>query len=321
MSRFSIPYALIFVALLSINNDSLRSQTTDVAGMPGSVFRFGFGARGIAMGNAAGAVWTGEVSGQYNPAVVPFSSTPTFSASWAFMSLDRRIGYLHYTRSLPPTAGLSFSVVSAGVDDIQGRDRSGATTEVYSTFENMFALSFANRFSEVITAGITAKLFYYRLFEKVSSTTVGIDLGMTATLSKSLKAGLTVQDIGSKYQWNTTPIYGDGGLNRAEYFPRRVRLSGAYISEWNALLIGAEFESIAGSELFRVGAEVAPLPWITFRAGLDQISNDDGLPLKPTVGIAVTQLVDEWTPSFQYTFVREPFIGTAMHIISISVSK
>jgi len=49
---------------------------SELAVQPGSFSRIGFGARGIAMGNAMSAVIEGELVSYYNPAVNPLASKP-----------------------------------------------------------------------------------------------------------------------------------------------------------------------------------------------------------------------------------------------------
>ena len=70
--------------------------------------RMGFGARGMAMGNAMTAVISGDGQSYYNPAIVPFESEPTVAASYGVLSLDRKLNFLSFTESLKPECWIFF---------------------------------------------------------------------------------------------------------------------------------------------------------------------------------------------------------------------
>jgi hypothetical protein len=60
-----------------------------IGGEPGAFSRLGFGARGMAMGNAMAAVTGGDVVAYYNPALLPSVDYRHASASFGILSLDR----------------------------------------------------------------------------------------------------------------------------------------------------------------------------------------------------------------------------------------
>ena len=66
--------------------------------MAGSFSRMGFGARGMGMGNSLGAVIDGNLVSYYNPAVSAFENDNSFQTSYSFLSLDRYLNFLSYTR-------------------------------------------------------------------------------------------------------------------------------------------------------------------------------------------------------------------------------
>jgi hypothetical protein len=173
----------------------------------------------MGMGNALTAVVDGDVTSFYNPAVTPFLTDRVAAVSYGLLSLDRSLNTLSYSQAIKPTAGFSVGILNAGVSKIDGRDADGFQTGDLFTSENQFSFSFANRMSKVISLGIALKIYYYRLYENVSSTDLGIDAGGIARLSDNLTLGIVVQDIGSKYKWDTSSLYGDQGNSTTEPFP------------------------------------------------------------------------------------------------------
>src|SRR6266511_2042244 len=105
-----------------------------LGGFPGAFTRLGFGARGIAMGNAMTSVTRGDVLGYYNPALSAFQNEHLITASYSFLSFDRTLNFVSYTKNfkLPKQeqggAGITFSWINAGVGNIDGRDNDGFHT-------------------------------------------------------------------------------------------------------------------------------------------------------------------------------------------------
>ena len=109
---------------------------SQMGGAPGAFSRLGFGARGMAMGNAMSAVSSGDLAGYYNPALLPYAPGRYGAASFGFLSLDRTLNFLQYTQPLPPMAGLSLGIINSGVSNIDGRDSDGEPTGPMKTSEN-----------------------------------------------------------------------------------------------------------------------------------------------------------------------------------------
>ena len=161
-----------------------------LGGKPGSFIRMGFGARGMGMGNAMTAVLSGDISGYYNPAAVPWVTTRTGSASFGILSLDRNLNFLQYTQPLKPLAGISAGIINAGVHDIDGRDADGEATGPLRISENQIHLGFGTRFTSNFSIGLNFKLYYFQLYTDLSSTTVGLDLGALYVVDHTLTLGI-----------------------------------------------------------------------------------------------------------------------------------
>ncbi|MDI6779270.1 MAG: hypothetical protein QME25_03620 [Bacteroidota bacterium] len=294
---------------------------SQIGGYAGAFSRMGFGSRGIGMGNSMTAVSNGEISSYYNPALIPFAEKRTASISLGFMPFDRYINFLSYSQSIKPSAGLSIGIINAGVKNIDSRDNDGYHLKYLSTSENQFYLAFGNRIHPNVSLGITVKIFYYSLYEKVSSTTVGFDLGALITATKNISIAIALQDLGSNYKWNTAAIYGQSGGQTTDKFPNLRRLAVAYKLPNRLGTIAAEFEnSSVKSNFIRLGGEIVLHEYFSIRSGIDKWdvkSNTSGI--KPTFGFSVNKPFDDWTPIITYAYVLEPFSSGGVHIVSLSI--
>ncbi len=292
-----------------------------IAGQPGAFSRLGFGARGMGMGNAMAAVRQGDVAGYYNPALLPWMETRHGTAAIGILSLDRRLNYLGASFPLPPAAGVSVGLINAGVSGIDGRDSDGEPTGELSTSENEAYLGFGIKFKPGFSLGVNLKLLYYKLYENISSTTFGFDIGGAYPVTQDVTVAVTVKDLNSKYSWDTSDLYGQNGQTNTDRFPLLYTGAVAYALPDSLGLVAAEFEaSNASSMIMRVGAEVNLVPELTVRAGVDRIDlKDEGNGVKPTFGLTARKSLGSWTPAITYAYVIEPFAPAGMHVISLAI--
>ncbi len=289
----------------------------------GSFSRMGFGARGMGMGNALVAVTTGDINTYYNPSLAPFTAKRTASASFGILSLDRSLNFLSYTQPIEPRGGFSIGLINAGVSNIDGRDNDGVHTEDYSTFENQFYLAFANRVAENLSLGVTVKMYYSKLFEEVSSSTVGFDVGALFNVTPELTIGASVQDINSKYTWNTTPVYGSlNGKNTKDKFPMVRKIGMAYNWTEFGVVLSAEYENTSAStNAIRAGFEYLAHENISLRGGFDRYDFGDNVTgAKPSFGFSARRAFGDWTPALTYAFIFEPFSSHDIHVITLSTT-
>ncbi|MFO7446307.1 MAG: hypothetical protein R6W90_08065 [Ignavibacteriaceae bacterium] len=301
---------------------------------PGAFSRMGFGARGIGMGNAMSAVTEGNLAAYYNPAVSVFQLDNSFQTSYSFLSMDRSLNFLNYTRRFEfysvkdtaenrkprSTAGLSVGIINAGVSNITEYDNSGAKSGEVSTSENMAFLGLANRFSEKISIGITVKFFYYKLYEDVSSTGFGIDLGGLYMLSDHWNISLMFSNINSKYKWDTGTIYEQSGSNYEEKFPVSKKVGTSYTNASLGLIASAEFESYNKDlNIARFGIEYNIYENLFLRGGIDQwnLSNSD-YPVKPAAGFSYAKYFGSLKIGVDYAFMVEQYSSQDRHIVGLS---
>ncbi|MBI1802989.1 MAG: hypothetical protein HY033_08355 [Ignavibacteriae bacterium] len=293
------------------------------AGSAGAFARLGYGARGMAMGNAGTAINAGTVATCYNPALASFSEERIVAATFGILAFDRYLNFLSYTQAIQPTAGISIGLINAGVRNIDGRDEDGEHTDDYSTSENQFFLAFSNKVDQSVSLGVSVKLYYSKLFNDVKSTTVGFDLGAYVQATEALGIGLTVQDLNSKYKWDTKDVYGaQAGGPSEDKFPNLRRLGFSYKLPASAGILTAEFEnSSLGTNVVRVGAEYNVIENFTVRGGADRIDlGDAATGVKPTFGFSVKNSFNGWSPALHYAFIAESYASHGMHIITLSTA-
>ena len=287
----------------------------------------GFNARGISMGNAMTSVTTGDVNGFYNPALSSFQDEHLINVSYSFLSLDRSLNFVSYTKNfkLPKQkeggAGVTFSWINSGVGKIDGRDIDGFSIGELSTSENQFLFAPSIMVSEKVSLGVGFKLYLSKLYEGVSSTSFGFDLGGIYKVNDKINVGVTVKDINSKYEWNTNDLYGStNGKQTKEKFPVLYTLGISYLLPDNFGLVSVDYEtSNKRSNIFKIGAEIVPVKDIKFRAGVDRfdISAEDKLGgSRAMFGIGYQKNFKSYIVGIDYSFVLEPYTHNPFQTIT-----
>lgn len=314
-----------------------QPKFSKISSMPGAFSRMGFGARGIGMGNAMSSVIEGNLVSYYNPALIVYQENNSLQTSYSFLSLDRSLNFLNFTRKFEffsakdsmlenpkprATAGVSVGIINAGVGKIDGRDRSGFKTEELSTSENQFFIGLANKFSDRFSLGVAIKFYYYKLYEKINSTSVGFDIGGLFKVNDQWNVSLVLSDVNSKYKWDTSPVYELQGSNYEDKFPVLKKIGISYRNKNLGLIASAELEnSNAESNIFRIGAEYNVIENLFVRGGVDQfnLSNSDFLP-KPTFGFSYFKEFGNITIGVDYAFMIEQYSPFDRHIVGVSVN-
>jgi len=333
--KSSINYFFTIVILLS-SIAVAQPKFIDVNTKPGAFSRMGFGARGIGMGNAMSAVTDGNLVSYYNPALSPFQENNSFQTGYSFLSLNRSLNFLSFTRKFDfysskdtsinkkpsRTAGISAGIINSGVSGIDGRDNNGLPTGELSTSENQFFLSVANRFSEKFSIGISVKFYYYKLYEKITSSGLGIDLGALYKINNNWNVSLMISDLNSKYEWDTSPIYDQQGLTTTDNFPLLKKIGVSYNNLELKLITAIEFEnSNAGTNIIRLGAEYNIYEGLFLRCGVDQFNlNNIEAAFKPSLGFSYAKSFGEFILSVDYAFMIEQYSSSDRHIIGVNIN-
>lgn len=324
---------IIIILLSFVFSIVAQPEFSKYNSMAGSFSRMGFGARGMGMGNSMGAVIQGNLNSYYNPALSAFQEKNYFQTSYSFLSLDRSLNFLNFTKNFKfgkskidttkprSTAGISLGIINAGVSNIDGRDSQGERTGTLSTSENQFFLSFSNRFSEKLALGIGLKFYYYKLYEEITSTAFGIDIGALYKFNKKLTLAVSLTDINTKYKWDTSSIYGTEGNSTINNFPLLFKLAAAYKFDDPNFLLTADVEhSNAETDFLRIGAEYIIFENLFLRSGIDRMSlSNSDIPMRPTFGFSYFRLYSKLQIGINYAFVIEPYSSSDQHIVGVEV--
>ena len=327
----------LFIIILSLTSITAfaQPQFSEMGSRVGAFSRMGFGARGIGMGNAMSAVITGELVSYYNPAVTVFQKNNSAHAGYSFLSIDRNLNFLSFTRHFDfyskkdslvenpkprNSAGVSAGVINAGVSKIDGRDNNGLPTGELSTSENQFFLAVANRFSDKLSVGISAKFYYYKLYDKITTTSFGIDIGAIYRINDQFTFAAAIIDLNSKYKWDTSPVYDTDGVVTQDRFPILKKLGVSYLNKKIGLLAAVEFEnSNAETNILRTGVEYNIYKDLYLRGGIDQFNlNNMDWSVKPSCGFSFYKAFGNLTVGVDYAFVIEQYAGSDRHIAGLT---
>ncbi|MFB6098437.1 MAG: PorV/PorQ family protein [Salinibacter sp.] len=311
----------------------------------GAFTRLGFGARGMALGNALVAAPSADVSPHYNPALLPAASGQRVSVSAALLSFDRELQFLEFTAPLGPTAGVGLNLIHAGVNGIDGRNADGVHTETLSTDEFALSLSFGNQFADWLAVGTSLTLYHSNLLPEVDPARgFGLDFGVRVRMTDRLQLAGAVSDLLAKYEWDASSV---GGGSHTDRFPVRVRLGASYTLLGDRLRLLAELESrytvrerrvpdvlvTSGgprrrtrTESFllhdlqgRVGVSYQIIDVLHLRAGLDRIGVRGVNGLRPSAGFGIRQSVGNLDLRVSYAATLEPYVRTVMSTGTVEV--
>lgn len=329
-----ISFYIVFMLFANISFAQQGFSETSVA--PGTFSRMGFGPRGISLGNAAGAINKGNVNSYYNPALSVFQNDNSFSSAYSFLGLDRSLNFVSFTRRFEfysdkdslivpkkprATAGISFGLINAGVSKIDGRDNQGFKKGDLSTSENQFFMAFANRFSDKFAAGIGIKFYYYKLYEDITSTGLGFDIGAIYLLNPQLTIAFTISDLNAKYKWDTSPLFGTDGSTSENKFPITKKISASYFIGEPDITLAGEFEfNNMHNKLIRFGAEYKIFDYFQLRAGIDNINiSTTDSPIRPALGFGYIHQLGKINVGVDYAFAYEPYSPKAQHIVGLNI--
>jgi hypothetical protein len=337
-TRFFCGAALSLVLIFALVGES-RAQSA------GSFSRIGFGARGIALGNALGADISGAASPYYNPALAPFAERQNLSISVSSLSFDRSLQFLQLASPMQ-RAGIAFGLTHSAVSNIDGRDNSGFHTRELSVDEYHGFLAFGIKLSDKFAGGLSFQIFRTDLYDDLKpAVSIAVDFGLAYRLSESFNLAFVADDLLGRYTWNSTGVNGSDGKKTTDYFPTRLRFGATKRFLDGRLLIGAELESrttkvetVAQSvSVFdtqpvevseratltlqewrgRAGVEYLVVPQLVLRTGLEQRGSDFLGGVRPSGGFMVNQEIGSLHARFEYTYAREVQASGAMHIFSL----
>jgi len=316
---------LLLVSLFFVFFSYSHSQ---IKSMAGSFSRMGFDAKGLAMGNSMTACKEGIVSPYYNPSTIVFQEEITFNATYTFLNLDRNLNTFSFILPVKIkqdngdilSAALSGGLINAGVTNIDGRDYDGFQTGLLSTFENQFYFAAAVKFTPKLAIGATFKFNYAKLYDEITSSGFGVDAGLIYQITEKFALAVTVKDINTSYEWDTSELYGQSGNSTKDKFPL-LKIIGAGYKVNEDLYTTVSFESSnQKSNILKFGAEYSINSALQIRAGIDRldISNTNN-GVKPSFGFSFSHDFNILKPTLNYVFALEPFTHYPLQMITLTI--
>lgn len=246
----------LLAALVLISTEA--AWAGESGGQAGAFLRMGVGARAMGLGAGLTGLTDDGAVGYYNPAALPFLSSPQLTFSLAILPLDRHLNYIGFATRLHPKskhtsspsgmeAGIALGWINAGVSNIDLRDFNGKPLGSCSNSEHAFYFSFALKPQSWASIGFSAKVLYNRfpkLAEEEKAVTAkgfGLDFGIFInprinSFWRQLTVGCVVQDVKSKYTWNTEKLW-EKGTSTVNSFPQIWRFGVAYRLSNGPLLV------------------------------------------------------------------------------------
>ena len=158
-----------------------------------SYMRMGTDAKAMGMGGAVTASIDNINAAYWNPANLNLLNTYEFATTMNDLGLDRDLNYFALGQKFD-FGVLALSLMSAGVNDIEGYDVNNQFTGDFDSSENNIALSYANSF-KAVDAGITLK-YYLSTIDEDTETGFGMDLGFGYMITKyNLRLALMLRDL------------------------------------------------------------------------------------------------------------------------------
>lgn len=162
-------------------------------------------ARGAALGNGFSAMSNDLSAMHYNPSQLALIEHGGFMASTSSYVADTRHSWAGAAFPFSGGSrafGISLSTFGFGDQPVYTVDAPQGNGETYSVAQTAINLTFAQRFSDRFSAGITGKLINDKL-GRTSGSAFAVDFGTTFTASVSgrpLRAAFTVHNLGTNIQ-------------------------------------------------------------------------------------------------------------------------
>ncbi len=163
-------------------------------------------------------------------------------------------------------------------------------------------------------------MYYYKLFEDITTTSFGIDIGALFVVNENFNVSLVVSDINSKYKWDTSPVYGTDGIISEDKFPNLRKVGVSYKNKEIGIISSIEFEnSSAKTNMIRAGVEYNIYDSFYVRGGMDQfdVSNTDWL-VKPAFGFSFFKSFSSFVVGIDYVFQIEQYSSSDRHILGVN---
>lgn len=219
--------------------------------------------------------------------------------------------------------GVSLNMLNSGAMDVRTEFQPEGTGEKFYVTNTAFGLSYAQKLSDMFSAGISLKYINEQI-ESFSNSTIAADVSfLYYTDYKDLKFSVVVQNFGGNSSIDGGEIQTDFNRNdpidNEEYTVPTVFRLGASLVPWKkdkqSLLIAAQLNHPNdNAENYRIGAEYQYNELLFLRTGYK--INVKGQPF-PSFGIGVRANVSSHSLYVNYAAVPTDFQGT-LHNIGVA---
>lgn len=220
MSKRSVRASLVLAMAIAAVGGQARAQepvqlpadNTPYGTTAAEFLLFPASARGAALGNAFSALVSDVSAVHFNPAGLALMGHSAVQASTMRYLADTR--YTWVGAGFPMSGGsraLGVSIATFGFGDqpvYTVADPDGESGETYSVAETAVGLTYAQRFSDRFTAGISGKFVNDQL-GTVSGRAFAVDFGtmfMATIGGRAIRAGFTVQNLGTTIKHEGTAL-------------------------------------------------------------------------------------------------------------------
>ncbi len=285
-------------------------MAAEEGGYAGAFLRMGVGAKALGMGEAFVSVADDASAVHYNPAALSFVGKRVFTSAYRALSLGRRFSYLGYAQPLRHEAGVGIGWISAGLDDIDGRDEDGQPTRKFSDSENAITFCFSKRTIPHLAFGLAIRYFQQKL-AGVSTNTVGLGFGGIYKKEKKFSVGFSVQNLRSKYSWDTKELW-ERGTTTTDTIPTNYRIGFSYWLLNGRLLTAFDLEkNLKQTMKYHFGVDFKIYKDFNLRLGY----NNDRF----AFGGGLSQRYKDFEFTFNYAYLPEKAAVAPAKIYSLEV--
>ncbi len=213
---------LFLIVIAAAINISSTSAETGKAGQAGAFLKFGLGARALGMGGAFCSIAEGIDAVYYNPAGLAFAATKQVGFTYHSLSLDRNLNSAAFIFPVRNEAVMGLSWINSSVSNVTMVDYDRNPFGEFKNSNNAFGLTFAKIFGVKYAFGGNLRYLQSTLGE-LDTYAIGVDIGGYCRLNKMFTIGLTAQDLGSEYRWDSSNYWSSGGNVYNDKFPVKIR--------------------------------------------------------------------------------------------------
>jgi hypothetical protein len=268
--------------------------------------KLGAGARAAGMGEAVTGIANDSTAIYWNPAGLNRFSTRSLSFMHAVWFEDISYDWFSYAQPLPSTGVVGVAIQYLSYGSLKEIDSLGVEGDSFSPKDMALTLSYARKINKT-NLGLNVKYISSQI--KGTATAYAIDFGVIRSISKKLRTGFAIQNLGTKMSF----------ISREDNLPLNIKIGGSFIfnPSWvlaldlNAPVDNNPFISL-GTEY---NLEINPLISVAGRLGYNNRNKDTGGLNSITTGLGVSYL----NYGLDYAFVPYGELGNT-HRISFKIS-